>query len=98
MSYPNPTQSRVKPQEGNGTLEAKIFFKSILLGTDEAFLIRTLYYEYLETVNGLEVFIENPDIQNASSLDEDIREAVKTELKSNGVSFDNLVINFYEPK
>ena len=55
-------------------------------------------YEYIETVNGMEVFIENPKMPNATSLEDDLREHLKRELKENGVSFDNLIINFYEPK
>lgn len=98
MSYPNPTTSRTKPLEGKGCFNAKIHFKSILLGSDDAFLIRNLFYEYLETVNGLEVFLENPRIPNATALEDDLREHLKMELKENGIQFDDLIINFYEPK
>lgn len=98
MSYQNPTTSRTKPLEGVGIFKAKIHFKSIWMPDSDPFIERILAYEYLETVNGLEVFIENPRINNASSLEEDLRQPLKQELKDSGVQFDTLIINFYEPK
>ncbi len=94
MSYLNPTESRVTPIYGVGRIKANIYFRSILLG-DDIPLERTIDYCYQETVNGLEVFIENPKIKNATSLDEDIRKAVMKDLKIHGIAFDNLIINFY---
>lgn len=96
MNFPNPTLNRYKPLEGKGVIQAKIYFKSMLLGSDEAYLIRELFYEYTETVNGLEVFLENPDIQNATALQEDIRIAMIAELKEQGIQYETLIINFYE--
>jgi len=61
-------------------------------------VMKYLPYEYIETVNGMEVFIENPHIKNATALEDDLREHLKRELKGQGVSFDNLIIKFYEPK
>jgi hypothetical protein len=94
MSYLNPSESRVTPIYGVGRVKAEIYFRSTLLG-DDIPLERMLDYCYQETVNGLEVFIENPKIRNASSLDEDIREAIKNDMKGQAVQFDNLIINFY---
>ncbi len=98
MSYPNPTFSRETAMQGNGAFIAKIHFNSILLHDCDPFLMRTLYYEFIETVNGIEAFVEDPQIKNASSLDEDIRESLKLELRSQGIIFDQLFIHFIEPR
>lgn len=47
-------------------------------------------YEYIETVNGIEVFIENPRMKNATALEDDLREHLKREL-----GFNDFTINFY---
>lgn len=98
MSYPNPTTSRHKPLEGKGCFNTEIHFKSILLGSDDAFVVRNLFYEFIETVNGLEVFIENPDVQNATALLEDVRDSLKDELKYQieNLGQYNLIIHFYQ--
>lgn len=95
MSYANPTQSRSNPKQGVGIFKARIHFKSM---ESDPFVERILAYEYIDTVNGLEVYLENPRIKNATALEDDLREHLKRELKESGVQFDEMTIIFYEPK
>lgn len=95
MSHPlnntqfDPTWADPKlfePDYGIGRVRATIFFKSILLGGDVP-LERELDYSWQETINGIEVFIQNPHIKNASALEEDIREALRKKLKFDILNF-----------
>lgn len=78
--------------------KAKIHFNSILVPDMDAFVERILCYQYMETGSYLEVFMENPKVRNASALDEDIREALKPELRNQGINLSehSLRINYYE--
>lgn len=97
MSHPlnktqfDPTWSDPKllePSYGIGKVRATIYFKSLWLGGDVP-LERELDYSWQETVNGIEVFIQNPHIKNASALEEDVRAALSKELKFNVIHFVN---------
>lgn len=94
MSYLNPTQNTYKPKQGHGIIKVEIFVKTILAG--DISIERYLAYEYKETVNDLEVFIEKPSIKGASDLNYDIRQAVEKELKYkvSKDQMDNLIINY----
>ncbi len=107
MSYPNPMQSSVIRNQGSGIIRVEIFVDKIELAdipimqlmessksvSEIESVQRHLAYEYIETVNGLEVWIERPYVKNASDLDYDIRQAAEKELKYK-VGYDNLIINY----
>jgi len=59
------------PRGGSGILKAIIFFESRLLNCPIP-LERYLGYTWSETVNGIELEIEKPFIENANAIEEDI--------------------------
>ncbi len=91
MSYLNLFRDIYKPKEGSGIIRVEIFVNTILAG--DISIERYLAYEYKETVNGLEVFIEKPSIKGASDLDYDVRQAIEKELKYK-VDFEKVIINY----
>ena len=91
----DPTTNTYKPKEGKASIvRIEIFVDKIelsdipimqLMETTKEIseidsIIRHLAYEWIETVNGIEVFCENPRIKNASDQDYDIKEAIEKEL------------------
>lgn len=81
----------LEPQYGVGKIIAKIWFHSILMG-EVVEIERTLAYSWGITVNGIEAYVENPKIKNASDQDYDIRDAIEKDL---GFRIDQL--NYIEP-
>jgi len=72
------------PKSGYGILKAEIFVFD--LGIE-----KYLAYEYAETVNGMEVWVEKPTLRNMSAMEEDVRNSLKKEL---GFKFD--MLNFID--
>jgi len=70
----------LEPEYGVGRITVQLHFKSSWLGDILGFIERTLDYSWQRTVNGIEIFVANPNIKNASDQDYDIKEAIEKEL------------------
>ena len=70
----------LEPEYGVGQITLNIYFNSVWLPEMDTYVVRTLAFSWGVTVNGIEAFIENPKIRNASDQDYDIKEAIEKEL------------------
>ena len=71
-------QTATNPRGGSGILEVPI---QIYFAEHQTEIKRFVAYTWLETVNGIEIDIKRPWIPNAIYLEEDIYNALKSELK-----------------
>lgn len=76
-TWTDPKQ--LEPQYGVGRVTLDIWFKSILLNEDIP-VQKHLDYSWQQTVNGIEVFVQNPHVKRASDQDYDIIEAIEKDL------------------
>lgn len=74
------------PKGGSGILRAKIWVYNGFL-REEVLIDKYLPYQWSETVGGVEIEIDLPEVSNANALQEDVYNSMRQEMKFDYLTF-----------